>query len=242
MDTIYETTYHVGVINTDLFGLCRPSSVMDFMQEAAGEHTIHLGIGQEDLLEKHAIWMLVRLRYTLHRPIYGGEDLTVKTWGRPPKGAFVVRDFLLYVGQECVGEAVSVWVLGDAQNHTLLRAEDILSPEGAHQPEHPMEKPGKIRMPKEMKPVGERRIGYSETDSNGHANNTRYADYACDAIAFETQRGKYLRQMQITYSTECLVGQTIWMLCEKEEEIYYVRGVDKDGKSHFDIRMELAEI
>ena len=105
-----------------------------------------------------------------------------------------------------------------------------------------MEKPGKIRMPKEMKPVGERRIGYSETDSNGHANNTRYADYACDAIAFETQRGKYLRQMQITYSTECLVGQTIRMLCEKEEEIYYVRGVDKDGKSHFDIRMELAEI
>ena len=137
MNTIYETTYHVGVINTDLFGLCRPSSVMDFMQEAAVEHTIHLGIGQEDLLEKHAIWMLVRLRYTLHRPIYGGEDLTVKTWGRPPRGAFVVRDFLLYVGQECVGEAVSVWVLGDAENHKLLRAEDILPPEGAHQPEHP---------------------------------------------------------------------------------------------------------
>ncbi len=29
---------------------------------------------------------------------------------------------------------------------------------------------------------------------------------------------------------------------EQYTKTYYVRGVDKDGKPHFDIRMELAEI
>ena len=126
MESIYETVYPVRVINTDLFGLCRPSSVMDFMQEAATEHTVRLGISSEDLARKGAIWMLARMRYTLFRPIRGGEVLRVKTWGRPPQGAYVLRDFELYVGEERVGEAVSVWVLGDLGHHSLLRAEDIL--------------------------------------------------------------------------------------------------------------------
>lgn len=242
MNEIYETQCRVGMINTDLFGLCRPSSVMNFMQEAATEHTILQGVSAIELAKKQAIWMLVRMRYMLLRPIRGGEHLTVRTWGRPPKGAFVLRDFELYAGEERVGEAVSVWVLGDLKTHTLLRAEDILSAYGTIEPEHPMDKPGKIRMPREMDDAGERHIVYSETDINGHANNTRYADYACDAIHLEKYAGQYVRQMQITYSAECLAGQTVHMLSKQDGNCFYVRGVDKEGKSHFDIRMELAEI
>ena len=212
MNKIYENEYPVRVIDTDLFRLCRPSSLMNFMQEAAMEHVVELGFGTDELAKKHAIWMLVRMKYTIHRPIRGGEVLRIKTWGRRPTGAFVIRDYELYVGQERVGEAVSTWVLGDMENQSLLRAEDLLSPEGALEMDHPQEKLGKIRMPKEMEEVGERRIGYSETDLNGHANNTRYADYACDAIRFETLAGYHVKELQITYSAECLAGQSIRLL------------------------------
>ena len=62
MQTIYETEYPVRVINTDMFGLCRPSSVMDFLQEAATEHAMQIGIGRDELTtQSRAIWMLVRL-------------------------------------------------------------------------------------------------------------------------------------------------------------------------------------
>ena len=242
MDEIHEMQCRVSTIDTDLFGLCRPSSVMNFMQEAATEHTVRLGVSTADLEEKQAIWMLVRMRYTLLRSIRGGEHLTVRTWGRAPEGVFTLRDFELYASGERVGEAVSVWALGDRENHTLLRAEDVLPAYGTLTPEHPMEKPGKIRMPKEMDDAGRRLIAYSETDVNGHANNTRYADYACDAIHFENYAGQYVRQMQITYSAECLAGQTVQMYAKQDGNCFYVRGVDKEGKSHFDIRMELAEI
>ena len=117
------------------------------------EHVVELGFGTDELAKKHAIWMLVRMKYTIHRPIRGGEVLRIKTWGRRPTGAFVIRDYELYVGQERVGEAVSTWVLGDMENHSLLRAEDLLSPEGALEMDHPQEKLGKIRMPKEMEEV-----------------------------------------------------------------------------------------
>ena len=46
MQNFYEAEYDIRVINTDMFGLCRPSSVMDFLQEAATEHAVALGIGR----------------------------------------------------------------------------------------------------------------------------------------------------------------------------------------------------
>lgn len=239
---IYEANYRVRVIDTDMFGLCRASSIMDFMQEAATEHANCLDIGAVTLAQQHAIWMLVRMHYTLLRPIRGGERLHIRTWGRQPRAAFVTRDFEIYADEALVGRAVSVWVLGDLENHTLLRAEEILPSGRWNVPENPAKSPGKIRMPAEMTDAGERRIGYSETDENGHANNTRYADYACDALHFERRRGQYVKKFQITYSAECLAGQTIYMRCAESAQTAYVRGVDKDGKSHFDIRMELAEI
>ena len=243
MKDIHENEYAVRVINTDLFNLCRPSSLMDFLQEAATEHAVRLKIAREDLADKHAIWMLVRLKYTLLRPIRGGEKLRVQTSYRKPKGVYILRDFELFVGDEHVGSALSTWVLADAENRTLLRSEDVLPALGEEDPEDEgKEKLGKIRMPREMEDAGERVIGYSETDVNGHANNTRYADYACDAMHFEACAGQYIREMQITYSAECLAGQTIHLQRQRVENTVYVRGVDKDGKPHFDIRMELAEI
>ena len=195
---IYEANYRVRVIDTDMFGLCRASSIMDFMQEAATEHANCLDIGAVTLAQQHAIWMLVRMHYTLLRPIRGGERLHIRTWGRQPRAAFVTRDFEIYADEALVGRAVSVWVLGV--------------------PENPAKSPGKIRMPAEMTDAGERRIGYSETDENGHANNTRYADYACDALHFERRRGQYVKEFQITYSAEWLAGHTSYMRCAERAQ------------------------
>lgn len=43
----------------------------------------------------------------------------------------------------------------------------------------------KLRMPGEMEERDRRRMGYSDTDINGHVNNTRYADFVCDALRLE---------------------------------------------------------
>lgn len=241
MASVYENEYPVGVIHTDMFDLCRPSSLLNFLQEAATEHVNLLGIGMADLMERGAVWMLVRMKYTLERPVRGGERLRVRTSYRPPKGAFVFRDFELYAGRQHIGGALSTWVLGDVNSHALLKAEEILPAVGCAEAS-PGEKLGKIPMPRELDDAGARTVGYSDTDVNGHANNTRYADYACDAIHFERRAGQYVRRMQLTYSAECLAGQTIALRSRSDGNVFYVRGLDEDGKPHFDIRMELDEI
>ncbi len=36
-----------------------------------------------------------------------------------------------------------------------------------------------------METAGRRLLHYSDTDLNGHVNNNRYADFACDAMEIE---------------------------------------------------------
>lgn len=236
MKMTYENSYSVRVNDTDLFRLCRPSSLLTYFQEAATEHAALLGVSNI----AGAVWMLVRMRYTLQRPIWGGEELRVQTRYGAPKGYTVLRDYMLYSGSEQVGHAVSSWVLGDAVNHKLLAAEDILP---RTEPEaEKIERLGKIKMPREMTDCASRTIGYSDTDINGHANNTHYADYACDAVHFETMRGQYIREFQITYSAECRVGETVFLKSGRGGNSLFVRGTDAEEKVHFDARMEICDL
>lgn len=48
---------------------------------------------------------------------------------------------------------------------------------------------------------------YSDTDVNGHVNNTRYADFACDAVELDRlPENQFLTEMQIGYLAECRRG------------------------------------
>lgn len=245
MEKFLDREYKVGVRDTDLFDMCRPSSLLNFFQDAAGAHVDTIGLHKKKEADTvRAIWMLVRVRYELCRPIRGKEKIRVRTYHRPTRGALVYRDFEIWSADELVGRCASVWVIADYVSHALLNAEEVLGSgeDSAYFPPR-TEKVGKIHMPGDMEKAGEHRMGYSETDMNGHINNIRYADFACDAIRFEEMRGRYIKAMQITYSAECLPGQKIEMRTSSPDgKKYFVRGLDESGQPHFDVLIETDEI
>ena len=76
---------------------------------------------------------------------------------------------------------------------------------------------------------------YSDTDINGHVNNTRYADFACDALEMEKlEAGTFLSQLQIGYLAECRPGEELRLMAGQEGETRFVRGMDEHGKSRFE--------
>ena len=59
MDVFYEDTYQVNTGDVDLFGHCRPSAVLRFLQEAATQGGIALGVSRDEVIHRyHAFWML----------------------------------------------------------------------------------------------------------------------------------------------------------------------------------------
>ena len=242
---IYEQTWTIDSRDADLWGQCRPSALLGYLQEAATGASAEIGADRRTMVEDYrCFWMLARIWVELDRPLRWGESLTVRTWHRPPKGASIYRDFDLFCGEEQVGQAVSTWALADVDSRKLARMERVAGLLEGNRNEKG-EKTitlSRLRLPEEMTFAEERLARYSETDLNGHVNNTRYADYACDALHVEElEPGHFLHRIQIGFLAECRPGERLSLFCGEREGTRFVRGLGPEGGPRFEAALELVK-
>ena len=238
----FEGHYQIDTRDADPQYHCRPSALLGYLQEAATDAANQLCMTRQELLEQHhGFWMLARIWVELNRPLRWQETLTIRTWHREGRGASVYRDFDLYVDGEPVGQAVSTWVLADVDTHRLIRTDKIVE-----FTEHGGEGLGKTRtlshlkLPGEMEEVETRRLQYSEQDINGHINNTRYADYACDALRMESMgKQSFVRSMQVGFLAQCHAGEQLTLWTGNQDGVDYVRGTGRDGKARFEAALTI---
>jgi acyl-ACP thioesterase len=168
----------------DPFNQCRPSALLGYLQEAATEAACALHVSREEMIDKyHVFWMLARMWYRLDRPLFLGRHRHDPDLAPGDKGASMYRDFDLFRDGERVGEAVSVWVLADLDTHKLFRLSNVMEFRDTTGGELCKDKTlGRLRVPVALHPAEERPMRYSDADINGHVNNVRYADFACDAL------------------------------------------------------------
>ena len=239
MSQFYEQTIRLTGMDADGRGICKPSALLDHLQIAAGFAAVEGGFGRETLVEKYgAFWMLARTWFRLERPLRWGEELTVRTWHRGAHGAMMYRDYDILSGSEPVGESVSGWVLAQQESRRLLRL-GAVGEMAANQGGELCKAVtlAKLRRPEDLRLLERRPMHYSDADLNGHVNNTRYADFACDALRLDRleQEGKFLSALRLGYVAECRPGETLSILegpgMGGES---YLCGMDETGKTRFE--------
>ena len=245
MDVFYENTYPGDSRDMDLFGHRRPSAILGLLQEAATQGAAAIGLSRDACIERyHAVWVLSRICYTLNRPLLWNEPVSVKTWHRGGKAAGSYREFDLSIGKEKVGEALSLWVLVDAETHKLLRLSAVS--EFAETTGGSLCRDGTLHrfpLPEKMSLAERRQMHYSDTDLNGHVNNIKYADFACDALHLEdTGRGKFVSGLQLCYLSECRAGEELELLTGDDGQIAYVLGRDGEKKERFHASVTLDKL
>ena len=243
--TVYEREYRVDSRETDPWYNCRPSGVLGFLQEAATAAACALHASRDEMLDKYnAFWMLARLWYRLDEPLKWGERLRIRTWHRGGRGASSYRDFDLFVNDAPVGEAVSLWVLANAQTHKLVRMagiEEFQGTDGGALCKTRLL--NKVRMPPDMTCAGTRSFRYSDLDVNGHVNNVRYADIVCDALHLARMGAeRFVSSLQVGYQAECRVGETVDLTTGSDGGAQYVHGADGAGKTRFDAMLTLSDL
>ena len=101
----------------------------------------------------------------------------------------------------------------------------------------------KLRLPQDLELAGRRKLRYSDTDLNGHVNNTRYADFACDALEMERLGpDRFLSSMQIGYLAECRPGEELLLWTKEQDGTHFVQGMDEGGKSRFEAALIFGEV
>ncbi|MFP4482869.1 MAG: acyl-[acyl-carrier-protein] thioesterase [Thermovirgaceae bacterium] len=180
----YRTTIRAGHSEMGPHGRMKIVSVANRFQDAAGEHADKLGLGVRDLLAKGYTWVLHRYRLVFDRLPECGENLRIRTWYRPEKNLYSLRNFIMEEegGAELVF-AQSSWIVVNLARGRPVRLDSVMPASYEKNQSADLA----VRFP-DIPRLGEPDHGMSfsvrlhDLDVNRHVNNARYIEWAVETL------------------------------------------------------------
>jgi len=234
----YTEKITVPCYDTDASWRLKPTSFMNYAQEAAGRHAVYLGFGYDDLIANDTAWILSRVHVEFVDCPKWRENITLHTWHKGLNRLFFLRDFVLTddQGRERV-KATTSWLVLNLQTRRLVRDPKLME-EGTVCSENVIQEPaGKVQMPGDIEPehVMKHVVAYSDVDTNAHANNAMYMQWAMDAVDYEVTSSRPVKTFTINFNHETKAGETVDIFragVEKEDGLHvYVEGKLGDASS-----------
>lgn len=201
----YVEKHTVPCFDTDSAWRLKPTSFMNMAQEAAGRHAVYLGFGYDDLIATNTAWVLSRVHVEFIDTPKWRDEITLTTWHKGLNRLFYLRDFIVTdnAGNQRV-KATTSWLVLNLETRRLVRDPQLME-ENTICTENALETPAdKVVMPKDVQPelVMEHRVAYSDVDTNGHANNAMYMQWAMDAVNYEIASRRPVREFTINFNHE----------------------------------------
>jgi acyl-ACP thioesterase len=209
-DLFFRKEFPVHSYELDFEGLARPVSLLNFLQDAAGDHAAQLGWSVTDLLKKSMTWVLSRYHVRVTRYPAWGERLVVLTWPSGRHGYFALRDFEVSDGDgSTVLTATTSWMILDLGRKQPLKVDDILPNNYLLEkraladdfPPLPV-----LDQPEKEIPF---RVEMGHLDLNRHVNNAVYVQWALEAVPGEVVGRRRPVGIEVSYRAEAFYGDSV---------------------------------
>lgn len=209
MEPIYRQTFSVSDIEVDRYGRLKPSAVLYYAQEIAGQHCNALTLDYDTLAKKRLFWAVIRHRVQITRLPMRGETITVETWPMPTTRVAYPRSTVAYdeQGRELF-RSISLWVLMDLDTRSMilpgksgimvqgtLRGTELAAPNSL--------------VPKPLGNSRTRTVCFTDLDRNGHMNNARYMDWIDDLLPSAFHLVHPVKEFTVCYLSEAREGQEL---------------------------------
>lgn len=202
MEPIYQLTFSVDDLHADRFGRLKSSSILYFVQEAAGRHWQHI----EGETNQHCglYWVIIRHRVQVTRLPRKGETVRLETWPMPTTRVAYPRSVVAY--DERGGElfrSISLWVLMDPETRAMVL------PDKSGVLVKGILRGNELPSPRSLAPASlgaqvERTVRFTDLDVNGHMNNARYLDWLADLLPGSFHQEHTIQDMTLGYMAEAL--------------------------------------
>ncbi|MDD4844729.1 MAG: thioesterase [Anaerotignum sp.] len=211
----YEESRKISYFQVDGNRLITPAALLSDLQEAAINHSDFLGYPVEYLAEKQTGWAVINWHLEVERMPKLGETITVQTWCEKCRRMQAIRCFYVFDEKnELMIKGISRWIYMDLEKRKPTNISDDMALRYHSGQESAI--PGeKFFMPKEgegeaasIRPL---KISRRDTDSNGHANNVKYLEWAMDDVPDEIYDKMQLADVRIVYRKECMRGDEVIM-------------------------------
>ena len=218
MTVPFEKTFHITASAVDRFDRLKPSCILDYMQEVAGDHSAQLGADRNMLTQKGLFWAVIRHKIQITRLPKAGEDILVKTWPMPTTRTAYPRSTIAWdaEGNECF-RSISLWVLMDQKTRMMiLPGKSGVAVEGLLLGSE-LAVPGSV-VPKTMENRQERIVRYSDLDYNGHMNNCKYLEWIADLLPSGFHQERQIREITLNYLSEARETEVLALQWEMSPE------------------------
>lgn len=237
-----QESFTVQSFESDIKRRMKPFFMQSHVQELAYKGSAACGTGYADLRGRNLFWALNRIHLNIAEWPLWGDELCMQTWSRAKAGPLWHRNFKLFrPGSEeaplMLGS--SVWTILDLENRSIC-SDSLGFKEEYHIPEDSLPLCSKILIPRglAMEYKGSHKVSYSELDSNSHANNCMYTQWAVDCLDFDYLASHRLRDLRIGYHKELHYGDSVDLLLGRDaDEKWYLKGV-LDGAVCFVVAMQ----
>ena len=186
-------------------------SLCRYFLEAAWNHAEALGVGFEHLGAQNRFWVLSRLLIEIGQSPVWGSGATLRTWPRPVKSVFAMRDFEMVARDgKRLAAGSSAWLVLDAVSKRPQRLQKLL-PGLTEFGDHMAlgRDPEKLAEDETWRESFAVAVRYTDIDVNNHVNSSRYVGWILDAYPVEFHREHAVRSLEVNYVGETVAGETL---------------------------------
>lgn len=209
MEPIFQKTFHIPATAVDCFNRLKPSHILDYMQDVAGDHCALLGVDRQALAPRNLFWAVLRHRVQITRLPRAGEKITLQTWPMPTTRTAYPRASVAYDAEDnVIFRCVSLWVLMDCQNRTMvLPGNSGVEVNGIARGDE-LTTPGSMAL-KPLAHAERRSVQFTDLDWNGHMNNCRYLDWVADTLPGHFHQNHSVKEFSVCYLSEAREGDAL---------------------------------
>ena len=233
----WEEKYNVKFHDTNSNEIVDPSHILKFMQETSMRHMKARKPSYEELFEEKKAFILSNIRIEMYNPIYAYQDISAKTWACPSRGFSFMRSYSIEANGEIMAEAHSTWALVNTEDKKLYKVSDVDL--GNYDMDEPvtLAHPLRIRIPNEvpLSLTSEFTVRYTDTDLNGHMNNTNYPNMLVNALP--NPEKIMVKSLAISFLSDIKAGESVKIYMAKTDGKHYFRSVKEDGAVNIEAEM-----
>lgn len=237
----YSETFTVKAHECDAAGRMTPGAILRRVQQIGADQCSALGLTEQVHAASHTAFLLAKIAMEQRAPICAGQRMTITTKPAGAQRAVYSRCTTICTpdgAERCALD--SRWVLVDTQTRRILRRPpETLPIPFAAPPAFALD----FTLPRaDVQPDGEETAFYTRCDSNGHLNNTRYADIVCDHMPLEQMLSRAPVRMVLVYHSEVPMGRTFTLLRgQADADTWYFLGEGAGGLRHFEAALTLGD-
>lgn len=230
----YQENYNVKFHDTDVNEVVSVSNILKLMQETSMRHMKARKPSYEELFNDKKAFILSNIRLEIYNPIYAYEDVVAKTWACPSRGFSFLRSYSIERNGEIMAEANTTWALVSTEARKLYKVTDIDLSNYDTEEQLELENPIRIRIPTEaqLSLIGEYTVRYTDTDLNGHMNNTNYPDMLINCMA--NPEKIRIKSIAISFLSDIKRGESVKIYTVKIDGKHYFRSIKEDGSTNIE--------